>query len=90
MNETSVDLDQLREELEKLIILEEVAERRQQLIEKRLDEAISAGVEPERLRDELRLSKESLARLLQGSPPALAERLGVSKETAENLSDGLG
>ncbi|HET9672199.1 MAG TPA: hypothetical protein VFQ40_05050 [Actinomycetota bacterium] len=87
MNEGSVELDLLREELEKLVLLEEVAERRQELIEKRLDEAIESGISPEQLREELHLSEESLRSLLKDSPPALAERLGISSETAENLSD---
>jgi hypothetical protein len=79
-------LASLREDLEKLVLLEEVAERRQLLVEERLDEAIEAGVTPERIREELRLSKESLERLLKHGAPTLAERLGVSEQTAENLA----
>jgi hypothetical protein len=89
VGEPTIDLDELREELEKLVLLEEVAERRQQLVEKRLDEAIAAGITPERIREELHLSKESLDRLLQGGPPTLAERLGISQTTAEDLSSDL-
>ncbi len=81
-----MDIGMLREEIEKLVLLEEVAERRQQLIEQRLDEAISNGMTPEMIREELGLSKESIGKLLEGRTPDLAERLGISKETAENLS----
>lgn len=88
--ESSPDLDLLREEIEKLVLLEEVAERRQQLIEKRLDEALEAGVTPEQIRGELKLSKESLERLLRDDPPNLAERLGISEQSAENLSQQIG
>ena len=85
--ESSPDLDLLREEIEKLVLLEEVAERRQHLVEKRLDEALEAGISPERIRGELKLSKESLERLLRDDPPKLAERLGISEQSAENLSE---
>jgi hypothetical protein len=79
------NLDLLREDIEKLVLLEEVAERRQQLIEQRLEEALSSGISPERIRSELKLSKESLRRLLEQDPPELAERMGISQETVENL-----
>ena len=64
-----------------------VAERRQHLVEKRLDDALEAGISPEQIRGELKLSKESLERLLRDDPPTLADRLGISEHTAENLSD---
>jgi hypothetical protein len=85
-----MDIGMLREEIEKLILLEEVAERRQQLIEQRLDEAVSNGMTAETIREELGLSKESISRLLNGKTPDLAERLGISDETAENLSQPIG
>lgn len=81
------NLDLLREDIEKLVLLEEVAERRQQLIEKRLEEALDAGFSAERIRSELNLSAESLDRLIAEDPPDLTERLGISRETAEELSD---
>jgi DNA-directed RNA polymerase sigma subunit (sigma70/sigma32) len=86
MTERPADMDSLREEIEKLVLLEEVAERRQQLIEERLDAAIEAGVTPEKIREELGLSKESVRKLLNEKVPDLAERLGISEETAEKLS----
>lgn len=88
--ELPLDLDLLREEIEKLVLLEEVAERRQQLVEKRLDEALEAGITPDQIRSGLNLSKESLDRLLGDDPPSLAERLGISERTAEKLSDQIG
>jgi hypothetical protein len=87
MSEPPVDIDSLREEIEKLVLLEEVAERRQQMIEERLDAAIQAGLSPETIREQLSLSKESVGRLLNGKTPDLAERLGISQETADKLSE---
>jgi hypothetical protein len=89
MGSEPVDIDLLREDIEKLVLLEEVAERRQQLIEKRLEDAVAAGVSAERIREELRLSAESMERLLSDDPPKLAERLGISKDTAEDLAEDL-
>jgi DNA-binding transcriptional regulator YiaG len=85
MSAAAADLEGLREDLEKLVLLEEVAERRQQLIEERLERAVASGISADRIRQELQLSKESMRRLLDDDPPELAERLGVSKETVENL-----
>ena len=85
-----MDIDLLREEIEKLVLLEEVAERRQQLIEKQLDEATQAGMSTETIRQELGLSKESIQKLLDQKTPDLAERLGISQESAENLAQPIG
>jgi len=87
MNTSGVDIDALRAEIEKLVLLEEVAERRQQMIEERLDAATASGLSAEAIRRELGLSKESIQKLLNGRTPDLAERLGISDETAENLSN---
>jgi len=85
-----MDLDALREEIEKLVLLEEVAERRQQLIERQLEEAIEEGLTHETIRKELKLSKESVQRLLDQKTPDLAERLGISQQTANDLSEPIG
>ncbi len=85
-----MDIDLLREEIEKLVLLEEVAERRQQMIEKQLDEATEAGISAETIRQKLGLSKESIQKLLDQKTPDLAERLGISQETAENLAQPIG
>jgi hypothetical protein len=85
-----MDIDLLREEIEKLVLLEEVAERRQQMIEKQLDEATRAGLTPETIREQLGLSKDSIRKLLDQKTPDLAERLGISDETAENLAQPIG
>jgi hypothetical protein len=77
----------LREEIEKLVLLEEVAERRQQMIEDRLERAIQEGLTTEEIRGELGLSKESIRKLLNEKTPELAERLGISEETADNLAE---
>jgi DNA-directed RNA polymerase sigma subunit (sigma70/sigma32) len=90
MEGAGLDIDALREEIEKLVLLEEVAERRQQMIEQRLEEATKAGVTPETIRKELGLSKESIRKLLDQKTPDLAERLGISEETAENLAQPIG
>lgn len=82
-----IDMDSLRQELEKLVLLEEVAERRQELVEKLIAEALESGISAERLRKELGLSVESLDRLLDEDPPPVPERLGVSERTVENLTD---
>jgi DNA-binding CsgD family transcriptional regulator len=90
MGADHTDLDLLREDIEKLVLLEEVAERRQRLIEDRLDQALESGINAETIREELKLSKESLRRLLDKDPPDLAERLGISEETVDNLVEPLG
>ena len=87
MADPALDIGMLREEIEKLVLLEEVAERRQRMIEERLDAAIEAGVTPEEIRRELGLSKDSMRKLLNEKTPDLAERLGISQETAEKLSE---
>ena len=85
-----MDIDLLREEIEKLVLLEEVAERRQQMIEKQLDEATQSGISPETIREQLGLSKESMQKLLDQKTPDLAERLGISQESAGNLAQPIG
>ena len=85
-----MDIAALREEIEKLVLLEEVAERRQQMIEEQLERATAAGLSQEEIRSELGLSKESIRRLLDQKTPDLAQRLGISEETAENLSQPIG
>lgn len=90
MHGSGMDIAALREEIEKLVLLEEVAERRQQVIEEKLDRAIAAGLTKEAIREELGLSKESIRMLLEQRTPELAERLGISQETAENLSQPIG
>jgi hypothetical protein len=85
-----MDMASLREEIEKLVLLEEVAERRQQMIEEQLERAAQAGLTPEQIRKELGLSKESIRKLLDQKTPDLAERLGISEETAENLAQPIG
>ncbi len=85
-----MDIALLREEIEKLVLLEEVAERRQKMIEEQLDLASKAGLSAEEIRTELGLSKESIRRLLDQKTPDLAERLGISQESAENLSESIG
>jgi DNA-directed RNA polymerase sigma subunit (sigma70/sigma32) len=84
------DIDALREEIEKLVLLEEVAERRQQMIEQRLDDATEAGIAAETIRKELGLSKESIRKLLDQKTPDLAQRLGISQESADNLAQPIG
>ena len=90
MEGAELDIDALREEIEKLVLLEEVAERRQQMIERKLEEAIEAGVSKDKIRSELNLSKESIEKLVSEKTPDLAERLGISEETAENLAQPIG
>jgi DNA-binding XRE family transcriptional regulator len=90
MEGSGMDIALLREEIEKLVLLEEVAERRQKMIEEQLDLATKAGLSAESIRNELGLSKESIRRLLDQKTPELAERLGISKESAENLSESIG
>ena len=85
-----MDIALLREEIEKLVLLEEVAERRQQMIEEQLERAIASGMSPETIRSELGLSKDSIRKLLEEKTPDLAERLGISQETSENRSQPIG
>ena len=85
-----MDITSLREEIEKLVLLEQVAERRQQMIEEQLARATQVGLTPEQIRKELGLSKDSIRKLLDQKTPDLAERLGISEETAENLAQPIG
>ena len=90
MEGSAMDIDLLREEIEKLVLLEEVAERRQQMIEKQLNEATQSWISPETIREQLGLSKESMQKLLDQKTPDLAERLGISQESAGNLAQPIG
>ena len=90
MEGSGFDIDALREEIEKLVLLEEVAERRQQMIEQRLEQATQAGIAPETIRKEIGLSEESIRKLLDQKTPDLAQRLGISQESAENLAQPIG
>jgi hypothetical protein len=85
MADRSVQISELREDLERLVLLEQVAASRQEAIEKRLVEAVEAGIAPEQLRNELDLSKSSISKLLALDAPDLAERLGISQESVEKL-----
>jgi hypothetical protein len=84
MTGAAVQLIELREDLERLLLLEQVVVRRQEAIERRLDEAQESGITPEQLRSQLNLSKESARQLLE-LDATLAERIGISQETVENL-----
>jgi hypothetical protein len=85
MSERSVQISELREDLERLVLLEQVAANRQLAIEKRLNEVAILGITAEQLRKELDLSKDSIDKLLALDAPGLAERLGLSQETVEKL-----
>jgi hypothetical protein len=85
MSERSVQIFELREDLERLVLLEQVAANRQIAIEKRLNEVAESGVTADQLRKELDLSKDSIDKLLALDAPGLAERLGLSQETVEKL-----
>jgi biotin operon repressor len=60
------------------------------MIEKQLDDAAESGISPETIRQQLGLSKESIQKLLDQKTPDLAERLGISRESAENLAQPIG
>ena len=86
MEGIALDIDLLREEIEKLVLLEEVAERRQQMIEKQLDEATQAGISPETIRQTARAvegldpggswtRRRQTSRSVSASPRRAAENL---------------
>jgi len=85
MSERSVEVSELREDLERLVLLEQVAANRQLAIEKRLNQIAESGITAEQLRKELDLSKDSIDKLLALDAPGLVERLGLSQETVEKL-----
>ena len=85
MSERSEQISELREDLEKLVLLEHVAANRQEAIEKRLNEVADSGITADQLRTELDISKDSIHKLLALDAPGLTERLGISQETVENL-----
>jgi hypothetical protein len=84
MGDRPVELFELREELERLLLLERVAASRQHEVERRLDEALQAGITPEELRERLNLSKESARELLE-LDATIADRLGITPQTVEKL-----
>ena len=84
MGDRPVELFELREDIERLLLLEKVAASRQQDVERRLEEALEAGVTPEELRGRLNLSKESARELLERDA-SIAERLGLTPQTVETL-----
>ena len=55
-----------------------------------MDEAIQEGLSQDQIRKELKLSKESVQKLLDQKTPDLADRLGISRETAKDLSQPIG
>ena len=75
--DTKTNVDDLREDLEKLVMIEEVAERRQEIIEKRLAKALDGGITPNQLRSELGLSKESLNRLVDEDARLLGQTFHI-------------
>jgi hypothetical protein len=81
-----VQVFELREELERLLLLEQVVVRRQEVIERRLDEVLENGITAEQLRSKLNLSEQSARQLLELDAP-LAERLGILQETVETTPD---
>lgn len=85
MSDRSVQISELREDLERLVLLEQVAVNRQEAIEKRLVEAVETGITPEQLQSELDLSEDSISKLLALDAPGLAERLGLSQDSVEKL-----
>jgi hypothetical protein len=84
MGDRPVHLFELREELERLLLLERVAASRQHEVERRLDEALQAGITPEELRERLNLSKESARELLE-LDATIAERLGITQQMVDKL-----
>jgi hypothetical protein len=84
VTDRSVWLFELREELERLLLLERVTASRQDEVERRLDEALEAGITAEELRERLNLSKESARELLE-LDATIADRLGITQQTVEKL-----
>jgi hypothetical protein len=81
------ELRQLNEDLESLGRLERIAHRRQEQIEDRIEDIHDEGVPKSRIRRLLHLSKPTLERILIFDPPKLHERLGLSPQSTEAITD---
>jgi hypothetical protein len=82
------ELRELKDDLESLTRLEKIALKRQEQIEHRIEDVADDGVPKSRIRRLLRLSKPTLERILIFDPPKLHERLGLSPQSTEAITDG--
>jgi hypothetical protein len=81
------ELEQLGEDLESLARLEKITLKRQEQIENRIEDIAEEGVPKSRISRLLHLSKPSLERVLTFDPPTLHERLGLSPQSTEAITE---
>jgi hypothetical protein len=81
------ELRELKDDLQGLARLEKIAHRRQEQIEDRIEDVAADGVPKSRIRRLLRLSKPTLERILIFDVPKVHERLGLSPQSTEALTD---
>jgi hypothetical protein len=80
------ELRQLGDDLESLARLEKIAQRRQEQIEDRIEDIADEGVPKSRIRKLLHISKPTLERILVFDAPTLHERLGLSPQSTDALT----
>ena len=80
------DVQEARDLLESVVLLEKVAVNREAKAEKIMDTLASEGMTPDQMADDLDISNQSVEALLErDEPKAPHERVGVSKQSIEKL-----
>jgi hypothetical protein len=81
------DVQEARDLLENVVLLEKVAVNREAKAEELMDSLASEGMTPDQMAEELDISDQSVEALLErDEPKAPHERVGVSEQSIEKLS----
>ena len=81
------DVQEARDLLESVALLEKVAATREAKAEKLMDSLASEGMTPDQMAEELDISDRSVEALLErDEPKAPHDRVGVSEQSIEKLS----
>lgn len=81
------EIQEVRDLLESVALLEKVAASREAKAEKLMDSLASEGMTPDQMAEELDISDQSVEALLERDEPKPPhERVGVSEQSIEKLS----